>query len=102
MSKGAKNRCKITLIDFSHSRLQDLPNSKLRIRGKKKLPESPMTITGSCWPPIYFDWKPKEYDGCTEVSIKKRLNLIKKRWEKSDQYKPVNYEWLGRPIEDDT
>ncbi|KAL1866709.1 hypothetical protein Daus18300_006653 [Diaporthe australafricana] len=92
VSKGAKNGYEITLIDFSHPRVQDLPNSKFRTRRKKKLPESPITITGSCWPPNCSDWIPKEYDGRTEVSFEKRLDSMKKRWEKSDQYEPVNYE----------
>lgn len=101
VTKDAQNRWHITLIDFSHSRVQDLPNSKWRTwRGwELQLPQSPMTIMGECWPPNCVDWVPKEYDGLTKDSYERRLKWMQDRWEGSSQYEPVNYRWLYRPPE---
>ncbi|KAH8743107.1 hypothetical protein F5883DRAFT_441360, partial [Diaporthe sp. PMI_573] len=61
------NRWQITLIDFSHSRVRDLPNSKWqRHRGEDtRLPESRITFSGRCWPPRCRGWIPKEFNGFT-------------------------------------
>lgn len=101
VAKDAQNSWQITIIDFSHSRVQDLPNSKWRTRRGRELelPESPITIEGECWPPNCVDWVPKEYDGLTKDSFERRLKRMKDRWEGSSQYGPVNYRWLYRPRE---
>lgn len=92
--KDAKNEWQITLIDFSHSRVQDLPNSKWRtLPGRElQLPESPLTVLWrDCWPSHYDGWVPKEYDGQTEDSFERRLRWMKDRWEGSSQYGPVDH-----------
>lgn len=101
VTKDAQNRWYITLIDFSHSRVQDLPNSKWRtLRGwELQLPESPITIERECWPRSCVEWVPKEYDGRNKDSFERRLKRMKDRWEGSSKYEPVNYRWLYRPPE---
>lgn len=102
--KDAKNRWDITLIDFSHSRVRDLPNSKwFTLPGRDlQLPESPITILGGSWPPHCSGWIPKEYDGRNKDSCERSLKWMRDRWEGSGQYGPVNYRWLLRSIEDDS
>ncbi|KAG6356812.1 hypothetical protein INS49_014686 [Diaporthe citri] len=95
--KDAKNEWQITLIDFSHSRVQDLPNSKWRTRRGEdmQLPESPLTILWrDCWPDHCDGWVPKEYDGQTKESFERRLRWMKDRWEGSSQYGPVDHRCL--------
>lgn len=101
VTKDAQNRWQITLIDFSHSRVQDLPNSKWRtLRGwELQLPESPITIERECWPRSCVEWVPKEYDGRNKDSFERRLKRMKDRWEGCSKYEPVNYRWLYRPPE---
>lgn len=84
----------ITLIDFSHSLVLEIPDCE---RKDKPLPESPITTMGRCWPPRCQRWIPKEYDGRIKESYDRRLELMKKRWEGSSEYEPVNYEWLPKP-----
>lgn len=100
--KDAKDEWQITLIDFSHSRVKDLPNSKWRTpRGHQlQLPESPITIIWRCWPNHCEGWVPKEYDGQTRESYDRRLKWMKDRWEGSSQYGPIKYSWLPRFIGD--
>ncbi|ROV87202.1 hypothetical protein VSDG_09944 [Cytospora chrysosperma] len=87
---------KITLIDFSQSRVRDLPNSKWRTQPgeDRRLPLSPINILPRCWPPSCGDWIPKEYKGRTKESYERRLKCMKARWEGSNEYAPVNYHWL--------
>ncbi|KAH8744329.1 hypothetical protein F5883DRAFT_385260, partial [Diaporthe sp. PMI_573] len=61
VTKDAKKGWQITLIDFSHSRVRDLPNSTWRTTQsqEKKLPESPMTVLKDCWPPYCSGWIPE-------------------------------------------
>lgn len=101
--KDAKNRWEITLIDFSHSRVRDLPNSKwFTLPGRDlQLPESPITILGGSWPPHCSGWIPEEYDGRTKDNYERRLKWMRNRWEGSSQYGPVNYRWLCGFIRDD-
>lgn len=96
--KDANDEWQITLIDFSHSRVKDLPNSKWRTpRGQQlQLPESPVTIIWRCWPNHCEGWVPKEYDCQTRESYDRRLKWMKDRWEGSSQYGPVKYRWLPR------
>lgn len=110
VTKDAKNKWRITLIDFTHSRVKDLVYSKWRTRRgrEQQLPESPITIVMECWPPNCVGWVPKEYDGQTKDSFERRLKQMKDRWEGSSKYEPVNYNWLWGPpeaggtIEDDS
>lgn len=101
VTKDAQSRWYITIIDFSHSRVKDLPNSKWRTRrgSQFQLPGSPITIVRGCWPSNCLGWVPKEYDGLTKDSFERRLKRMKDRWEGSSQYEPVNYRWLYRPPE---
>lgn len=101
VGQDAQNRWQITMIDFSHSRVQDLPNSKWRTRcgWELQLPESPITIERECWPPNCIEWVPKDYDGLTKDSFERRLKRMRDRWEGSSEYEPVNYRWLDRPPE---
>lgn len=92
------NGWQIALIDFSHSRVRDLPTSTWR---KHKLldtalPESPITASGLCWPPRCRGWIPKEFHCDTKESFDSRLKQMRDRWEGSDQYGPVNEEWIPK------
>lgn len=102
LAKDANNKWHITLIDFSHSRVRDLPNSKWwTLRGQDlQLPESPITILGGSWPPHCSGWIPREYDGRTKDSYERSLKWMKDRWEGSSQYGTVNYGWLCGIFED--
>ncbi|KAI7782046.1 hypothetical protein LA080_013854 [Diaporthe eres] len=95
--KDARNEWQITLVDFSHSRVENLPNSKWRtLPGRElQLPESPLTILWrDCWPAHCEGWVPKEYDGRTKDSFERRLRWMKDRWEGSSQYGPIDYSYL--------
>lgn len=103
IDKGANNEWNITLVDFSHSRVKDLPNSMWRTcRGDdERLLESPMTLWWGDWPPGCSEWVPKKYNGHTEESFEMSLKWMKDRWEGAKQYKPVKYEWLRGSLIDD-
>lgn len=91
----------ITLIDFSHSRVRDLPNSKWVTTARdreKKLPESPMTVLKSTWPPYCDGWIPEECNGRTADSFRERLEHMKKRWDDSPDYEPVDPDTFRRFI----
>lgn len=103
MDKDANNEWHITLVDFSHSRVKDLPNSMWRTcRGEDtRLLESPMTLWWGDWPPGCSEWVPKRYNGHTQESFEMSLKWMKDRWEGASQYKPVVYEWLYGSLVDD-
>jgi hypothetical protein len=88
--KNEKNGWKITLIDFSHSRVSNLPTSKWWTpEGKDAgLPANPMS-SSRLWPPRCQGWIPREYDCATRESFDKRLKRMKERWEGSKEYGPV-------------
>ncbi|POS78954.1 hypothetical protein DHEL01_v202641 [Diaporthe helianthi] len=105
LAKDGDNEWDITLIDFSHSRVRDLPNSKWRPRPghDTRLPESPITILDGSFPGgSCGGWLPKEYQGRGKKNYERRLRWMKDRWEGSSQYGPVNYDWLSGPYEDDS
>lgn len=98
VTKDEKKGWRITLIDFSHSRVRDLPNSTWRTipNQEKTFPESPMTILKDCWPPYCYGWIPEKCDGRTEASFRERLEHMEKRWGTSPEYEPVNHERLRK------
>lgn len=102
VTKNTKKGWQITLIDFSHSRVRDLPNSKWwttsRTRDQKR-PESPMTVLRHCWPGCCSGWIPEKCDGCTEASLRERLAHMERRWGDSAEYEPVNRAKLNEYIE---
>lgn len=100
VTKDEKKGWRITLIDFSHSRVRDLPNSTWRTiqNQEKRLPESPMTILKDCWPPYCSGWIPEKCDGRTEASFRERLEHMEKRWGTSPEYEPVDRERLRKYI----
>lgn len=90
-----------TLIDFSHSRVRDLPNSVWRTTSRtrdQKRPESPMTVLRHCWPYHCDRWIPEECSGRTGASLCKRLEHMEKRWGNSPEYEPVDREELNEYI----
>ncbi|KAH8787942.1 hypothetical protein F5883DRAFT_707055 [Diaporthe sp. PMI_573] len=101
VTKDAKDGWQITLIDFSHSRVRDLPNSTwwttTRIREQKR-PESPMTVLRHCWPPHCSGWIPEKCDGRTEAALRERLEHMEKRWGNSPEYEPVDRRKLNEYI----
>lgn len=102
IDKDAKNEWHITLVDFSHSRVRDLPNSMWRtLRDEVQLPESPMMLWLGNWPPGCSVWVPRRYNGHTQESFDRSLKWMKDRWEGASQYKPVVYEWLYGSLVDD-
>lgn len=102
VTKNTKKGWQITLIDFSHSRVRDLPNSKWwttsRTRDQKR-PESPMTVLRHCWPGCCSGWIPEKCNGCTEASLRERLAHMERRWGNSAEYEPVNRAKLNEYIE---
>lgn len=94
-----EKKWRIVLIDFSHSRVRDLPNSKWwttnRTRGRKK-PENPMTTLNACWPPGCSGWIPKKCDGRSEASLDKRFEHMKERWGTSDDYEAPDQNEVDR------
>lgn len=90
------DRWQIALIDFSHSRVRDLPTSTWRRHkiSDTRLPESPVTSSGLCWPPRCHGWIPKEFDCATKESYDKRLKRMRARWEGSKEYGPVDEQWI--------
>lgn len=83
------NEWQITLIDFSHSRVSNLPTSRWWTPEDTRLPDSPITLKTRCWPPHCFKWIPEELNCRTEESFNKRLEHMKKRWGRSKEYGPV-------------
>lgn len=103
VANDAEEEWHITLIDFSHSRVKDLPNSKWRTRRGEnwQLPESPITTFWGSWPGGCSEWVPKQYDGEAQDGFERALKWMKDRWEGSSHYEAVNYEWVRRPFEND-
>lgn len=103
VAKDRDDQWHITMIDFSHSRVKDLPNSMWRTRRceKGQLPESPITIWWGNWPPSCSDWVPKKYRGHTKESFRMSVEWVKERWEGTGKYEPVKSSRLrGSLIED--
>lgn len=79
----------IVLIDFSHSRVRDLDNSKWVTTDpdrKRKKPQNPMTALYSCWPRGCLRWIPEECNGLTKASLAKRLKHVEERWGESEDF----------------
>ncbi|ROW07275.1 hypothetical protein VMCG_03842 [Cytospora schulzeri] len=79
---------RITLIDFSHSRMWGEPTSKWEEWGDPTLPASPISLFKGFWP-VYGaeEWVPREL-----CSWEESLEWMKKRWDNSGRYQPVDYE----------
>lgn len=96
VSKHLGDKWHVTLIDFSHSGVMGLENSKWHRRrdDDAKLPRSPITVCYGHWPvlplPVIEEhWIDKKYR-----SSRERLRWMNERWGKSSgkssQYQPVD------------